>query len=340
MTVSALGTSDIVVPRFALGTITFGAETGEAEARRMCDAYVERGGTFLDTADVYGGGASEAILGRWLRDRGGADGLVVATKGRFAPPEGVAGASRAGLTQALEGSLRRLGVERIDVHFVHGWDRETPLEETLETLGGLVREGKVRAVAWSNVSGWQLQRVVSTAGAVGCPAPVAVQPQYNLLDRGIEWEVMPCALEAGVSLTPWSPLGGGWLTGKYAADRRPTGASRLGEDPGRGVEAYDLRNTERTHAVLRALRSVADRHGRPPAHVALAWLAGRPGVASVLLGARNLEQLTGNLAAADLVLDDEAMRELTEVSAPGLPAYPYGFLRDWSGLDVWTRLGT
>lgn len=339
-----LGTSDLMVSRFALGTMTFGHETDEGEARRMLDTYVGQGGNFIDTADVYGGpsgpGASEAILGRWLRDRDDRDDLVIATKGRFNPPEGVAGNSRAGLTAALEGSLTRLGLDHVDLYLVHGWDKDTPLEETLTVLGEMVREGKVGAIGFSNVSGWQLARIVSLAPGCGCPVPVSLQPQYNLLERGIEVEVMPCAVEAGVSITPWSPLGGGWLTAKYTAQARPTGATRLGEDPGRGVEAYDLRNTDRTYRILDVLGQVAARHDCAPEHVAFAWLAQRPGVAAVLLGARTLDQLTSNLSGVGVHLDEADMRALSEVSATGLPPYPYGFLEDWSGLTIWKEMGT
>ncbi|XBQ10779.1 MAG: aldo/keto reductase [Salinarimonas sp.] len=329
-----------IVSTLGLGTMTFGVETPEEEAHRQLDLFVARGGTFVDTADVYGGGASEEIIGRWGRRRGGLGDLVVATKGRFRPPPGSHGASRRGLVRAVEASLRRLQVEAIDLYFVHGWDRHTDVAETLATLQDLVRAGRIHHVGWSNLAAWQLERIVSTARAGGLPAPVALQPQYNLLERGIELEVLPCCLEAGIALTPWSPLGGGWLTGKYRADVRPSGATRLGENPARGVEAYDLRNTERTHVVLDVLRAIAERHDRPMAQVALAWLLARPGVASVLVGARDAQQLDANLGAADLVLADEEVAALAEVSAPGLPAYPYAFLETWSQLDVWRRLGT
>ena len=202
-----------------------------------------------------------------------------------------------------------------------------------------MRAGKIHHVGWSNVTGWQLQAILFAARTQGLPMPVALQPQYNLLERGIEIEVLPCCLEAGIALTPWSPLGGGWLTGKYEARARPGGATRLGEDPARGVEAYDLRNTDRTHAILAALRAVADRHGRPPSHAALAWLVARPGVAAVLLGARSAAQLEDNLAAVDLDLDAADLAQLTKVSSDALPAYPYKFVQDWSGVDVWRRLG-
>lgn len=340
MATATLGRGGPLVSWLGLGTMTFGVETEETVAHEQLDAYVRHGGTFVDTADVYGGGESERILGRWIERRGGIEDLVLSTKGRFAPAPGSHGASRRSLTRALQGSLDRLGLDAVDLYFVHGWDRHTPVAHTLETLGNLVARGKAHHTGWSNVTGWQLQRIVSTARHEGLPVPVALQPQYNLLDRGIELEVLPCCLEEGIGLTPWSPLGGGWLTGKYRRDERPAGASRLGEDPDRGVEAYDLRNTERTHRVLDVQREIAERLGRAPAHVALAWLRSRPGVASVLLGARTLEQLRDNLGAADLELDDEAIAALSAVSAPGVPPYPYAMVEQFCEVDVWRRLGT
>jgi aryl-alcohol dehydrogenase-like predicted oxidoreductase len=339
MPMAGLGRNGPVVSRLALGTMTFGTETIEAEAHRQLDTFADHGGTLIDTSDVYSVGASEEMIGRWGRQRGGLGDLVIATKGRFTPPPGSHGASRRALVRSVEASLRRLQVEAIDLYFVHGWDRHTDVAETLGTLGDLVRAGKLHHTGWSNVAGWQLQKIVSTAEANGLPRPVALQPQYSLLDRGIEVEVLPCALENGIGLTAWSPLGGGWLTGKYSADARPEGATRLGENPDRGVEAYDLRNTPRTHGLLDVLRSIAERLDRPMAHVALAWLWARPGVASVLLGARTADQLAANLGAADLVLHPTDIEALTQASAIGVPSYPYGFLGDWSGLDVWRRLG-
>lgn len=329
-----------MVSQFALGTMTFGAETTEAEAFRQLDLFVDHGGTFIDTADVYSDGLSEEMIGKWVGQRGGAGDLILATKGRFAPPAGSHGASRRSLVRSVDGSLKRLQVDAIDVYFIHGWDQHTDVADTLATLGDLVSAGKIHNIAWSNVTGWQLQKIVSTARAGSLPSPVALQPQYNLLERGIEIEVLPCCLEAGIALTPWSPLGGGWLTGKYTAGARPSGATRLGEDPKRGVEAYDLRNTDRTHGILEVLKSVADRYNRRSAHVALAWLVSRPGVASVLLGARTVEQLKENLAAADLVLEQSDLAELTVASSGGPPAYPYRFVEDWCDVDVWKRLGT
>lgn len=340
MAFSSLGNGGPMVSQFALGTMTFGAETNEAEAFKQLDLFVDHGGTFIDTADVYSNGLSEEIIGRWVRQRGGIGDLILATKGRFAPPSGSYGASRRSLVRSVEGSLARLKVDVIDLYFIHGWDRHTDIVDTLATLGDLVRAGKIHNIAWSNVTGWQLQKIISTARQYGFPMPVALQPQYNLLDRGIEVEVLPCCLEAGIAITPWSPLGGGWLTGKYTADVSPVGASRLGEDPNRGVEAYDLRHNSRTHAILNTVKSIADRHNRPVAHVALQWLLCRPGIASVLLGARTADQLKDNLGAADLVLSPSETAELTQISSGGLPQYPYKFVEEWSDMDVWKRLGT
>lgn len=334
-----LGQTGPEVSVLGLGTMTFGDETDEREARAQLDRYVDAGGTLIDTADVYGEGASETIIGRWLRERPGDDSLVIATKGRFGAAPEVQGASRRSVEAAVEASLRRLQVERIDVYLIHGWDPEVPVEETLGVLGELSARGVIAHTGWSNVTGWQLQRIVSTARAQGSPVPVVLQPQYNLLERGADHDLVPVCLEEGLAVTPWSPLGGGWLTGKYERARRPTGATRLGEDPERGVEAYDRRNTDRTWRIVDEVTSVADEHGVTPAEVAIAWLLRRPAVASVLLGARTEAQLRANLAAADVTLSDDAVRRLTAVSDPGLPSYPHGLVRDACGVSVWTDLG-
>lgn len=339
MPLNPLGKGGPMVSKFALGTMTFGNETDEDEAFRQLDLFVDHGGTFIDTADVYSGGVSETIIGKWVRQRGHTDDLIMATKGRFAPPAGSFGASRRSLVKSANASLKRLQIDAIDVYYVHGWDKDTPILETLSTLDDLVRAGKIHNIAWSNVSGWQLQNIISTATAAGFAIPVAVQPQYNLLERGIELEVLPCCLENHIAITPWSPLGGGWLTGKYTAQTRPQGATRLGEDPNRGVEAYDTRSTDRTYAILAALQTIADQHNRPLAHVALSWLSARPGVASLLLGARTADQLNDNIAAVDLVLDQADHDALTSISAGPPKPYPYDFLEGWSGLTVWKELG-
>ena len=328
-----------MVSELALGTMTFGAETDEAEAHRQLDAYVAAGGTFLDTADVYAGGESERIIGSWLASRRPAD-IMIATKARFAPPAGASGASRRGLTEGLEGSLRRLGVDSVDLFYVHGWDADTPVEESLTTLTELVAAGKIHRVGWSNTTGWQLQRILAVAERDGFVRPVVFQPQYNLLDRVIEWEVLPLCLESELAVCPWSPLGGGWLTGKYERDTPPTGATRLGEDPERGVEAYAKRNVARVWDIIEHAAAIAEEDGVWIGQVALRWLLRRPGVTSVLLGARTTEQLEQSLRVVDYEPAAGRLDELTRSSAPGLPPYPYGMVAKNCGVDIWERLGT
>ncbi len=256
-----LGKSGCAVSELCLGTMTFGAETDEAGSHAQLDLFVEAGGTLVDTADVYSAGVSEEIIGRWLADRPAdvTESVVLATKGRFATdsrPNGN-GLSARHLTRALDASLGRLGVDTVDLYQVHAFDPHTPMEETLRTLDGFVRAGKIRYYGLSNFTGWQLTKAVLTARALGLREPVTLQPQYSLIVREIEWEVVPAALDAGMGLLPWSPLGGGWLSGKYTRDQRPTGETRLGEDPGRGMEAYDRRGSDRTWRIIDAVERIA-----------------------------------------------------------------------------------
>ncbi len=329
MQMRMLGSTGCVVSSYALGTMTFGAETGEDDAHAQLDRFVDAGGNLVDTADVYNAGESERIIGRWLADRPAEirDRIVLATKGRFSTgsdPNDV-GVSRRHLTRALDASLARLGVEVVDLYQLHAFDPLTPLEETLAFLDDAVRAGKIHHVGLSNFTGWQATKTVALAERHVRARPVTLQPQYNLLAREIEWEVVPACLDAGLGLLPWSPLGGGWLTGKYRRDTPPSGATRLGEDPERGVEAYTRRSPQqRTWDVLDAVHRVADARGVSMAEVALSWLADRPAVTSVILGARTDEQLATNLAAADLRLDDEERAALDAASDPQPADYPYG----------------
>ena len=334
-----LGKGGPFVSELGLGTMTFGAETDEAEAHRQLDAFAAAGGTFVDTADVYADGESESIVGRWLASRK-PDNIMLATKAGFRPPGGSSGASRRGIVKALDGSLRRPGVDAIDVFYVHGWDPDAALPDTLATLDAVVAAGKVHNIGWSNTTGWQLQRILDTTRHADLVQPVVFQPQYNLLDRVVEWELLPLCLEQGLAVCPWSPLGGGWLTGKYRPDSQPTGATRLGEDPARGVEAYHKRNKERVWRIIDAVRSVADQSGSWMGEVALRWLLTRPGVSSALVGARTVEQLQQSLTATELTLTADQLDRLTTVSAPGVPDYPYGMLERACGMTIWQELGT
>jgi aryl-alcohol dehydrogenase-like predicted oxidoreductase len=305
-----LGHSGCAVSSVALGTMTFGSETDEPGAHEQLDRFAEAGGTLVDTADVYSFGKSEEIIGRWFASRPAAitEPVVLATKGRFPfddSPNG-AGLSTRHLTRALDGSLRRLRRDAVDLYQVHAFDPWTPLEETLRTLDGFVRAGKIRYYGLSNFTGWQLTKTVHLARALNVAGPVTLQPQYSL------------------GLLPWSPLGGGWLSGKYRRDERPAGATRLGEDPNRGMEAYDRRGTHRTWEVIGAVQKIAAERGVSMAEIALAWLADRPGVTSTILGARTVEQLETNLRGADLHLTAEETAALDAASDPHPTDYPYG----------------
>ncbi|MCW2805844.1 MAG: Aryl-alcohol dehydrogenase [Propionibacteriaceae bacterium] len=323
-----LGSSGTAVSRLTLGTMTFGDETPEEAAFTQLDTFCEAGGTLIDTADVYTAGESESIIGRWLHARPGRRReVVIATKGRFPTdnsPTGV-GLSRRHLSDALDASLRRLQVDTIDLYQMHAWDPYTPIEETLRFVDDAVRAGKIHYFGLSNFTGWQIAQTAERARAAGLTAPVTLQPQYNLLVRDIELEIIPASEEYGLGLLPWSPLGGGWLTGKYQRDVRPTGSTRLGENPERGMEAYDRRNSvERTWDVIDAVRTVAEQRGDSMAQVALAWLVDQPAVTSVIMGARTQEQLEQNLAAAGVHLSEEELDLLSNAGRPAPDDYPYG----------------
>lgn len=327
-----LGGSGCAVSSLCLGTMTFGVETDEPGAHQQLDRFTEAGGNLVDTADVYGDGRSEEIIGRWLASRPAAvtQPVVLATKGRFPRPgdqsPNGAGLSARHLAMALDASLGRLGIESVDLYQVHAYDPLTPLEETLRTLDRFIRAGKIRYYGLSNFTGWQLTKAVHLARALGVAEPVTLQPQYSLLAREIEWEIVPAVLDAGMGMLPWSPLGGGWLSGKYRRDQRPSGATRLGDDPDRGMEAYGRRGTERTWNVIDAVQKVAEDRGVSMAEVALAWVIARPGVSSTILGARTLAQLEANLRAADLRLTAAETAALDTVSEPRTVDYPYGEL--------------
>jgi aryl-alcohol dehydrogenase-like predicted oxidoreductase len=324
----SLGRSGCAVSSLSLGTMTFGSETDEAGAHRQLDSFAEAGGTLVDTADVYSAGKSEEIIGRWFASRPAevTRPVVVATKGRFGLDDSPnsAGSSARHLTRALDASLRRLGLDAVDLYQVHAFDPWTPLEETLRTLDGFVRAGKIRYYGLSNFTGWQLTKAVHLARALNLAGPVTLQPQYSLLVREIEWEIVPAVLDARLGLLPWSPLGGGWLSGKYKRDQRPTGATRLGEDPDRGMEAYDRRAMQRTWEVISAVQKAADERGVSMAEIALAWVTDRPAVTSTILGARTVGQLETNLRAAGLHLSAEETAALNAVSEPQAADYPYG----------------
>lgn len=319
----------ISVSNLALGAMGFGTETDEDEAFAILDRYVEASGNLVDTANVYGGGRSEELLGRWFASRPAdvTDRVVLATKARFGtgPDVNEAGSSRRNLDRALSASLRRLGRENVDLYQLHGWDPLTPIEETLAFLDDVVHAGKVTYVGLSNFTGWQMQLALSTAKAMGLQVPVTLQPQYSLVSRELEFEIVPAALHNDVGLLPWSPLAAGFLTGKYARGVDAGSDSRGGS----GVALYehifgDLAAKDQNWATLGTVLEIAEEVGATPSQVALSWVANRPGVTAPIFGARTLHQLEENLAAADLDLGEEATERLDDVSAPTPNDYPYG----------------
>ncbi|MDT5039002.1 MAG: hypothetical protein QOE03_4187 [Micromonosporaceae bacterium] len=309
-----------------MGTMTFGGKgnfanvgsTGVDDARRQVDRCLDAGVNLIDTADVYSAGASEEIVGEVLKGR--RDEVLLATKVRFPMGTGPndAGLSRHHVVAGCEASLRRLDTDHIDLYQLHEWDGLTPIEETLEALDLLVRAGKVRYVGLSNYAGWQLMKALGESARTGLPRFVSEQIYYSLQGRDAEYELIPAAVDAGLGVLVWSPLAGGLLSGKYRRDTEaPAGSRQLtdwNEPP-----VYDR---EKLYDTVEVLVSIGEDHGVSAAQVALAWLLGRPAVTSLIIGARTVEQLADNLAAADLVLTDDDRRRLDEVSAMPL-LYPY-----------------
>jgi len=320
-----LGHSGLYVSSLTLGTMTFGGRGGfskvgatdVAGAQRQVDMCLEAGVNLFDTANIYSDGESEEILGRAISGR--RDDLLLATKVRMSVGDGPndTGLSRHHIIRQCEESLGRLGTDYIDLYQVHEWDGLTPLEETLEALDTLVRSGKVRYVGSSNYSGWQLMKALGISERLGLQRYVSQQIHYTLQAREAEYELVPLAIDQGCSILVWSPLAGGLLSGKY---RRDEDASE-----GRHVEGWDeppVRDSEKLYDTVDVLVEIAEARGVSAAQVALAWLLGRPGVASVIIGARTDEQLADNLKAAELGLSEEERRRLDEVSAPPL-IYPF-----------------
>jgi aryl-alcohol dehydrogenase-like predicted oxidoreductase len=305
--------------------MTFGRETPEDESYALLDRFAEAGGTFIDTADVYSRGTSETIVGRWLDEQRRED-WVIATKvfGSMGDAPNDRGLSRKHIMAAVEASLRRLQTDYIDLYQIHSWDPNTPLEETLQTLNTLVESGKVRYIGASNVTGWQLQRAVDLSCERGWEPFACLQPLYNLLDRAIEWELLPVCANEGIGVIPWSPLRGGWLSGKYyrGLDAPPSG-TRVEEASERGwSESWEAYANERTWTILDELFEIADKTDKTPAQVALRWLLEQDEVTAPITGVRTMKHLEDNLGATGWSLTEEQVAKLNEVSEPDAP-YPY-----------------
>jgi aryl-alcohol dehydrogenase-like predicted oxidoreductase len=322
-----LGRSGLRVSPFCLGAMTFGEDLGWGssveESQRVIDRYLERGGNFIDTANMYTRGHSEKIIGDHLgRHPQRRDRVVIATKffgSLYAGDPNGGGAGRKSLMEACEQSLRRLQTDYIDLYWMHCWDKFTPIEETLRALDDLVRAGKVRYLGFSDTPAWKAAEAQTLALLRGYSPIIALQIEYSLLERTVEGELLPMARELGMGVTPWSPLRGGVLSGKYTRQN----AEHIQPDRGDWVtSALD----ERAFAVIDALIAAAKELESTPARVALAWLRAQPGVASIILGARNLAQLDDNLAAVDLALTSDQLARLDEISRPTLN-FPADFLR-------------
>jgi aryl-alcohol dehydrogenase-like predicted oxidoreductase len=316
-----LGHTGLIVSEVALGSMQFGGKMnmgnlGQEDTTRMVKLVLDHGVNFIDTADVYSLGESETLLGNALK--GVRQEIVLATKVRLPMGENFnrSGATRVNILREVEGSLERLQTDYIDLYQVHGWDSNTPLEETLRTLDDLVRQGKVRYIGLSNLMSWQAATAVMLQQRLGLERYVTAQMYYSLVGRGVESEFQSFAEYHDVGILVWSPLAGGFLTGKYSRDNPAPAGSRFA-DAGQFVP-FDQ---EMGYRVVDALTEVAGRHGATPARVAIAWLLDRPAVSSVILAARKVEQLEDNLRAVDLRLSDDDVRQLDAVSDPGI-SYP------------------
>lgn len=326
-----LGRSGLRVSRLALGTMTFGTEWGwgsdENNARQMFNTYLDAGGNLIDTADLYTNGTSETWVGKFVAERKVRDKVAIATKFSFNAEPGnpnAGGNGRKNMMRAVEGSLRRLGTDYIDLYLLHAWDRLTPIEEVMRTFDDLVRSGKVRYVGFSDVPAWYAAMGAMRARLQNTEAPIALQLEYSLVERNLEREFVDLGREAGMGILVWSPLASGLLSGKY----RPSQDGRFGEGrlqtlKGSGNPGFE-KFSERNFAIVAALEDVAGKVGRSMSQVALNWVANRPGVASVLIGASKLTQLQDNLSALDFEIPAELLAQLDAASRPE-SQFPYTF---------------
>ncbi|MBL8839329.1 MAG: aldo/keto reductase [Alphaproteobacteria bacterium] len=325
-----LGRSGLRVSPLALGTMTFGEDWGwgsdEKTSRRIFDAYLAAGGNFIDTADLYTGGHSEELVGKFVAETKSRDRVVIATKFSYNGEAGnpnAGGNGRKAMIRAVEGSLRRLRTDAIDLYLLHTWDRITPAEEVLETFDLLVAAGKIRHAGLSDVPAWYATQMAMLSRAQGRQRVVNLQLQYSLVERSIEREFVDLALEFGMGITSWSPLAMGLLTGRYRPEDAD-GGGRLHTLKSSGIAAISDKFTERNWAIVAALRRIAAEAGRSMSQVAIQWAARRPAIGAVIIGARTAEQLADNLAALDSPLADAQLAALDRVAA--LPMqFPYSF---------------
>jgi len=325
-----LGKSGVKVSEIAFGVQTFGWCADEQTAYTILDRFVEAGGNLLDTANIYNEGKAEQILGNWLQSRKNRDALVIATKVFFPTGNGPndTGLTRKHIYHQIDKSLQRLNTDYVDLYQLHCFDESTPLEETLGALDDLVHAGKVRYIGASNFTASQLQKALMLSSMNGWNSFVSLQPEYSLLVRSTEWELLPLCRQEGLGVLPWSPLAGGWLTGKYRQNQPPPPDSRGGRKD-RWDDQPEQRASELTWRVVETLISIGQACGKTPAQVALNWLLQQPGVTSPIIGARTLEQLEDNLGSMGWALNAAEIEKLNTASAIPLP-YPYSFIERYS----------
>ncbi len=328
-----LGKSGLRVSPISLGTMTFGTEWGwgsdENTAAAIFNRYLEIGGNFIDTADLYTNGKSEEMLGRMIKEKKNRDNIVLATKFTFNGTAGnpnAGGNGRKNIMRAVESSLKRLQTDYIDLYWLHVWDTMTPLEEVLATLDSLVRSGKVRYLGLSDTPAWYLARAQTWAELRGLEKICALQLEYSLVERSIEREHVPAALEMGMGVCTWSPLASGLLTGKYKRTDSESGfegEGRMIKTQGAGNPVFE-KLSDKNWAITEVLTSIAREVDRTPAQVAINWITRRPGVTSTIIGATNLRQLEDNLHALEFTIPDSLSKRLDAVSKLE-PIFPYLF---------------
>ncbi len=321
-----LGNSGLQISTVTMGTQTFGWNIGEQESKRLMSIYAEAGGNYFDAADSYNDGESERILGRWLKEQHDRDSFVLGTKVFFPTGEGPneMGASRKHIHASIDRSLKRLGTDHIDLFQIHCFDRRTPLEETLRTLDDLVRMGKVRYLGASNFTPSKFMKAQMIAKYERMTQFTALQLEYSLMVRSPEWELLPLCKDEGIGTLAWSPLAGGWLTGKYRRDASIPSDSRAGRKD-RWDDSVEQRGSEQTYDIIDVLAEISEETGRPVPQVSLNWIIQQEMVTAPLMGARTEEQLAQNLQAIEWRLTEDQIGRLNRVSDIGEPS-PYSFI--------------
>lgn len=322
MEYKVLGKSGLLVSELCLGTMTFGKEVNESDSIKMIHKFLDEGGNFVDTADVYVGGESERIVGKAIKERRSEVVLATKVRMRVGPHPNDFGYSRRRIMEGVEQSLKRLNTDYIDLYQLHVWDNITPIEETIRTLDDLVSSGKVRYIGCSNFLAWQMMKALAYSDYHNLVRFISVQPQYSLINREMDREVLPLCKEENVGVIPWAPIGGGFLTGKYQAGVTPS-SGRLAN--GGGESSWEYRSTERNFAILNEVQKISNELDKPPAQVALNWLLNKEEITSPIFGATSLEQFDENIGSIGWRLTKEQWDRLDEVSK--LPSeYPTRFL--------------